>query len=240
MTSIFKSAAGMRMAFLGLVCLTAASATVIDISTVAGNGWTITGAGATGAAPMFLSDAIGGISVSSDSLSTGTFITGGSLAAFDGFWVANLTFTLPTGATAPSLNITGFRGDDRAVLELNGNPTPILNVGVSGSTGAGLMQFTDGGATTPFTFNASTFPATGTFTTGFVTGLNTLTIIVNNTSAGGIGAATGTLTPGDGTRTLLGGNFTFTPAAVPEPATASFLILGLAPLAWVLRKQRSR
>lgn len=228
----FKSTTILRTAVLGLVFLSVVSAGTINLSTVAADPWLITGAGATNAAAKFQAD--NSISITSTALSGGTFVTGGTLANFDGFWVATLSFTLPVGATAPSLSFSGFGADDRAVLELNG-----VIIGESSAAGAGSMSLTDVAATA-FTFAG---PASGTMTTGFnAAGVaNTLTIIVNNTNTGITGATRTFQSPtADFTGAILTGSFTFTDAAgVPEPASASFLLLGLAPLAYWLRKKRS-
>jgi hypothetical protein len=40
--------------------------------------------------------------------------------ACDGFWTADISFAIPTGAVNPLLHITAIGVDDRAVVELNG------------------------------------------------------------------------------------------------------------------------
>lgn len=99
----------------------------------------------------------------------------------DGFWTAQTSFTLPAGATAVTMMIKGIGVDDRAVIELNG--TAIAACGTN-STGAGLMTLRDGGANNSYEFPYEAGRQAITVSSGFVTGKNTITVIVNNTYAG--------------------------------------------------------
>ena len=108
------------------------------------------------------------------------------------FYTLTETFNLSPGFTNASLNITNFFADDRAVLRLNG--TIVASTGIFGP-GPGSMVLSLGGSNDPFNFqygnpfgyvpgNTGPFAA---ITSGFVTGLNTLEIIVNDTNTGIVG-----------------------------------------------------
>ena len=97
----------------------------ISFDTSDSTGWTVTGGGAVNATP-FVVEGFGNssgpvISLTSDGANGGTFVTGGSLANFDGFWKATYTFFLPADAVNVQFNFSKFFGDDRAVMLLNGN-----------------------------------------------------------------------------------------------------------------------
>src|SRR5437868_7119608 len=83
--------------------------------------WLITGAGAT-AVPAFQTSANhpGEISPTSNAFGSGSFLSGGSPGAFNGFWFADQTFLLPGNAFGVTLTFNSLYGNDRVVLELNG------------------------------------------------------------------------------------------------------------------------
>lgn len=236
-------AAGLCAVILGVSMARAATAS-IDVSTTIGNGWTVSGGGATNAQPMFLNGTE--LSLTSDGTAGGTPAAGFNPAAFDGFWTASYSFTLPAGVTDATLSYNGLTADDRAVLFLNG--TRIADVGTTGP-GAGTMVLTSGGAETPFTFAQNT---SGTISSGFVAGgTNTLTAVINNTSGG----IAGTLAPLAGTNhtdfaitgsisyTPTSGGGTNTPAAVPLPPaawTGLVTLLGLAGLGTHRRRSSAK
>jgi MYXO-CTERM domain-containing protein len=197
-----------------------AKADVIDIGTATAD-WKITGAGATSATPFHLAD---GLSITSNALWNGTFISGGSLAAFTGFWVAELDFTLPADAGNVALSFSNLFADDRVVLELNGNL--IGNMYLNPAQASGVMMLTAGGSDDPFTFTNSGNTVSGGTNTGFnIGGLNTLLLIVNNTDSTDPNTATQTLHDAfDATYAQLDGTITSTGA--PEPACLSLLALG--------------
>ena len=227
-----------RAALVAVAVAAVASAAVIttDISTAAGNvngNWFITALGpnAINAQAYAVNN---GISITSNSLSSGTWVgTAAQQSAFDGFWIATLNFTLPVGATVPTLTFTGFNADDRALLELNG--TIIGSYGLPVSSPSTLMQTADPGSAATYGFGVTA----GTITAGFVTGINHLTLIVNNTDNGGFGTTKTFQNGADYTGAILlsGSTFSYT---VPEPGTVSLLVIGLGPLAYWLRKKRSR
>jgi len=203
--------------------------TTVNLGT-AGNAaqWLMTAAGAS-AAPAFQDG--GSISITSNGLLSGTFVAGGSLASFNGFWLADNTFSIPAGATGVSLSFSGLNADDRAVLQLNG--ATVGNVGISGGTGLptpgpGLMRFTESGADSAFTFTST---QSGTLTFGFnIGGTNTLRLIVNNTGAG-LAASTHTfLTGTDNCNASVTATLTYTPGAATVPAVSTGVLLALAGL----------
>jgi hypothetical protein len=192
-----------------LVCSPFSQAGIIDIASEPAY-WLVSGAGASNAVPLLTGDHL---SITSNENETGAFIAGGSLANFDGFWVATETFFLPLDATAVSLSFAHFSSDDRALLELNG--VVIGNSG-NGAPGEGSFNFTDGGALQAFDF---TDQISGTITSGFnIGGENSLVVIVNNTGSGILGASSTFKSTTDNTFFELTGSITDT--TVPEPASA--------------------
>jgi hypothetical protein len=175
--------------------------------------WAVSGGGATDATPFVVG---GGISITSNTFQTGTFISGGSAANFDGFWTASLSFFLPANATNVVLNFSNLQADDRTIFELNG--TEIGSAGIFGP-GAGQMVFTDGG---PLVDNVSFggIPVSGSANSGFALGAsNTLFAIVNDTGTGISGPLNGshsfeTIFVVDGTVT-----YDIPVSGVPEPSS---------------------
>lgn len=154
----------------------------------------------------------------------------------DGFWTFSTTFSLPSGFTSPSLQMTLFEVDDRAVLSLNG--TAIASSGVFGP-GTGTFQFTSGGPNNPYTFlygsriGFTAFPA---ITSGFVAGVNTLDFIINNTGNGIFGVSTN---GGGPTDFQFNATVSYGVASgVPEPATWAMMLIGFAGLGFVTRGRR--
>jgi hypothetical protein len=193
--------------------------------------WLVTGAGAT-QSPAF---PYGGqqqeISITDNGGQTGTFIPGGSLANFNGFWYATRTFFLPSNATNVSLAFSGLLFDDRGVLELNGN---IIGNALLTSLSQGEISFPPGPPDVPFTFTNVT---SGTMTSGFdLGGTNTLTLVVNNAN----GQVTSTFTGlGDGTHAGVVATVSYA-VAVPEPS--SIVLVGVGAViamgyTWRRRKQ---
>ena len=203
------------------VAPTAFASTIIDVNTSNASNWFVTGAGATSATAFpFSGFGASGISLTSNGNRTGSFVSGGSLANFNGFWYADFPFTLPSNATDIALSFSGLFGDDRMVLQLNG-----INIGnfrYDNPAGTNdLMSFPPGPPDVPFTFTNQT---SGTITSGFLTGqVNTLRLIVGNTA---------TAQPFTPTRTFQGdGDNTWVEVAgivnysVPEPSTSDLAVL---------------
>lgn len=200
----------------------------ISVNTSTGTDWTVSAEGISGTAPYVVSaDLDTGqenlLSVTSDGVSDGSFLSGGSVANFDGFWVADYTFFLPANAIGISLNYGDFYADDRAVLELNGNifdATGITYFGELNSVGG--MVFTDGGPLQPYSsFNSPDGLVSGTVTTGFNPGsVNTIEAIINNTDTGVYGSDRD-ISSQDATYLGLSGTITY---SVPEPP--SWAVLG--------------
>jgi hypothetical protein len=199
-----------------------ASTTAIDLGTDGNaSNWLITGGGAADAPAMQRYDEI---SLTSDAHNDGTFVNGASLAAFNGFWYADETFTIPTGATNVVLNFSGLQGDDRVVLELNGNILGdfFLNGAFANppTTGSGEMSFPPGPPDVAYTFTGTT---SGTTSTGFnIGGDNDLRLIVNNTHGSDLSAGTKTFQgSGDATDATVVASINYD--VVPEPASVAIL-----------------
>jgi hypothetical protein len=106
-------------------------------------------------------------------------------ANYPDFYTQSLPFNLPAGYTNASLNITALQFDDRGVVQLNG--VTVTSSGITNNLGlVGQMVFTAGGTPVPWTFEYGFVEATtfAPITTGFQTGLNTIELIVNDTSGG--------------------------------------------------------
>jgi len=211
--------------FAPTVCLlgpVAAATITLDTATAA---WTVSGGGATNATPFPDGS---GISITSNTLQSGTFVTGGSAANFDGFWTASLQFFLPSNATNVALNFVNLANDDRGVLELNG--TIIGSEGIFGP-GAGQMTLVDGGPNNAFTFGIGSGSANSGFILG---GTNTLLAILNDTGTG----ISGPLNTSHVFQTGFGVTGTVTynvPTGVPEPSSNALLLVGGSALLLVRR-----
>ena len=184
-------------AMLALLARYDTSAAGIDFSTTMATNWTASAGGAVDATPyQFGTD----ITVTSTAFSNGTFLPGGSLAQFDGFWTAKYTFFLPYGATNISLVYSNLIADDRAVFTLNGVALGATGTQTSSGLTQGYMVFTDGGPLQTYYFSGPDGTVSGSATSGFIVGgANNLEAIVNNTRAGVAGTTLRTLTTTDGT-----------------------------------------
>lgn len=204
-------------------------AVTLDVGTDNAANWSLTGGGASGATPWQLTN---NISITSNGLSTGTFVTGGSLAQFNGFWYADEAFTLPADATDISLTFNGLTGDDRVVLELNGTPIGDFFLGFPNG-GSGVMSFPPGPPDYAYVFTGQT---AGTITTGFVPGqVNLLRLVVNNTGHPVLTHPTATFgSSTDGTDAGFYGTLSY---AVPEPGVLA-LLPGVLLLAVRFRRPR--
>ena len=211
-------------ALLGLITAGSALAGTIALDTATAP-WTVSGGGAVNATPFVIG---GALSITSNTFNTGTFVTGGRAANFDGFWTASLQFFLPANATNVGLSYTNLQCDDRCVLELNGNI--IGSAGIFGP-GTGAMTFTDGGSNVPYTFDGSF--VSGTASSGFLLGqTNALTVIMNDT-ADGIFGTLNTSGQFETAFAITGGAVAYTAAsAVPEPNSG--ILLGSGVLLLVL------
>lgn len=184
--------------------------------------WSITGAGATGSPAYQVStNGAGEISLTSNGLESGTFVSGGSLASFNGFWYADEDFSLPSNASNVTLGFNSLYGNDRTVLELNG--IILGDADYDGTTGSGVFSFLPGPPDVSYTFTGT---HSGTTASGFIFGgVNDLRLVVNNT-----GLTPSTTTPtatfqtsGDATDAYLNATLTYT---VPEPSTFGLLGVG--------------
>jgi len=190
----------------------------IDVGTDVAANWKLTGAGASGVTPWQLSQ---NISITSDGRSPGTFVSGGSLAQFTGFWYADESIALPADATGVSLTFSGLTADDRVVLQLNGVAIGDFFLG-NPNGGAGVMSLLPGPPDSAYVFTGQT---SGTITSGFVPGQNNLLrVIVNNTGSPVLTSPTVTFgTTSDGTDVGFAGTLTY---SVPEPGSLVALSLG--------------
>ncbi len=185
------------VALLVLLCARSLSATTIDFSTTTASNWLATAGGATNVPAWQLGTHI---SITSNAFSTGTFLPGGAIANFDGFWTATYSFSLPANATNVTLVYSNIVADDRAVLLLNGNAIGAAGTKTVAGTNSGFMVLADGGALQPWTFYGSDGDLGGVVSTGFIPGAtNTLQAIVNNTHNGFAATSLTDLTATDGT-----------------------------------------
>ncbi|TWU59392.1 hypothetical protein Poly51_21800 [Rubripirellula tenax] len=211
----------------------ATGAEVLNLGT-GGNAssWTSTGAGAVNAPTFQVNlNSANDISLISNGQATGTFTTGGSLAAFDGFYSAENTFAIPAGATDVRLDFDDLFGNDRVVLQLNG--VDIGNSTFFGTTGTGLMQFQYNTPDISYTFDET---VAGSVTSGFnIGGLNSLRLVVNNHGFVGIDVPTQTFSfPGDAVNARVAATVTF--SAVPEPSSIMALAMGAVGLGFCRRR----
>jgi len=102
---------------------------------------------------------------------------------FNGFWTATYQFNVSGLATniPQSVAVSSTVADDRAVVLLNG--VQLLANGLGGAPGTGTFEFSYGGPYSPvtFTYVSGSFSGSGSY---LVNGLNTLTVIINNTGSG--------------------------------------------------------
>jgi hypothetical protein len=222
---------------LGLPLVGNCQIQTINFDTGTAADWKVTGGGASGATPYIISIpdiSIGCLSVTSNGRSDGSFLPGGSIANFDGFWSAAFTFYLPASATGVAFNYGSFFADDRAVITLNGN---ILNAtGVPWYGLGGSMVLTPGGPLQPYSpFNGPNGFVSGTVTDGFITGgLNTIEAIINNTYTGIYGPLV-TLTGADMASFGLSGTISY--SIIPEPSSIFLFGFGLLALPRALRRR---
>jgi len=204
---------------LSLAPASATLAATLDVGTASAGNWLITGAGAVAAPSYNPSDLPGTISITSNGNSTGTFVSGASLADFNGFWYADSLFTIPSNATGVTLSFSRLLADDRVVLQLNGTDIGDYLLSTGGVGGPGVMSFPPGPPDVSFTF---TDQASAIITSGFLLGgVNDLRLVINNTGAASPSTPTRTFqSTGDFTYAQLSGTITY---SVPEPATLSLL-----------------
>jgi hypothetical protein len=180
-----------------------------------------------------------GLSLTSTAETNGAFVSGGSFAAFDGFWIADFHFSLPADASSIILSYSNFYADDRALITLNGNTiggAGIINGHNNPNGGpSGYMILTDGGPLTPYTFAGPDGSVSGSATSGFnIGGLNTLEVIVNNTQTGIYGPnlpfGGG---PHDQTIFAMQGSISY----VPEPSACALVVIGFGCWYWGGRRR---
>ena len=213
--------------FVFAVLCSPLNAGTIDLSTGPAN-WTVSipSAGVSNATP-FGNGGSDGTNLKLDSVGngSGTWVTGGSFGTFDGFWVADLTFTIPAGATGVTLSFSNLKVDDRAVVYLNG--TSFASLGSTGG-GVGEMMFSDGAPEVSYTFLQN---LSGTLTSGFnIGGTNTIEWIINNTGNGISGTTKNVNQGGDYTSFAMDGTLSYSPGdtSTPEPGSMGLIAAGLA------------
>lgn len=240
--------------FIALLTV-AASATTIGFDTLNAHAslWQVTAYAsvwpgfeniATGAAFAVGADMI---SPTSNGYQSGTYLAGKDADSFlmDGFWTASYHFDLPAEAYNMSLSFHNLMGDDRVVLLLNGT---IIGSAALDPAAAGKMAFTDSqiGHEQSVIFNVATSGTVSTASLFHIGGLNTLTLIVNNTGLNASHHADAMLLTNafpfgssldstDRTWAMVSGHADF---ATPEPGSLSLLLLGAAPLAWCYFRKR--
>jgi hypothetical protein len=184
-----------------------ANANSIDFSTTMATNWTASAGGAVDVTPYQFGTEI---TVTSNAFSNGSFLPGGSVANFDGFWTAKFSFFLPAGATNASLVFSNMIADDRAVFMLNGTAIGATGNGTTSGVTQGYMVFTDGGSKQTYNFTGTNGYVSGSATSGFVIGgTNTLEAIVNNTGDGVAGTSLQKISPTDGTTFRVKGAVSF-------------------------------
>lgn len=103
-----------------------------------------------------------------------------AIAGSPSVYTVGQSFVLPAGFTNASLSITDLNIDDRGVLQLNG--VTVDSAGIFGP-GTTTLVLTPGGPAVTQSY-AANGPRNVIVTTGFVTGTNSLNIIVNDTNNG--------------------------------------------------------
>ena len=205
--------------------------TTFDFSTTIFTNWTVTAGGATNVTPY--QDRGGmAITVTSTGNNSGSFLPGGSLSSFGGFWLANCSFSLPLNATTISLTYTNLGVDDRVVLMLNGRPIGATGISATSpnQTYQGQMVFEDGGALQACSFTGPNASVSATVTTGFnLGGVNTIQAIINNTYSGIFGGTTTFVSGGDYTSFGVLGTVSYSvPAITLTPPTLPAAAVGVA------------
>jgi len=241
MASRLLSRMGARMVLLVVVlAFTSSAATIVmtnpgtyDVSTSTQvSNWALSGTGLTSTA--FQVGSSSNISYNT----TGTAATSNGSGTPDGWWAATLTFSLPSGlgtVYTADFSFTGLNADDRAELFLNS--TLLGSVSINGGTGTFVL--TDPGSTGVAGSTASFINngLSGSASTGFQVGNNTLELVVNNTNQGSIGSLTTVATTSVG----FSGDVALTNiSGVPEPTTLSYLLFAAVPLAFGLARRRNR
>lgn len=141
-------------------------------------------------------------------------------------WTASYSFNLATTAGA-SMNVTAWGVDDKAVIELNGQKIAAYLI----FNGSGDGTFNYGAGEVPMSFTSfSPF----TVSSGFLTGVNTLRVIVNNTGT----SDPGTPVSSDGGPTAFEFEALVNAGAVPEPSTWALFILGFGAVGVAARQKR--
>jgi len=208
-------------------------ASTISIST--GSNWTVTagGTGAVDVTPFVLPGNI--ISLTSDSYSSGTFVSGGSAASFNNFWLAQFDFTLPSVVSSVDLTYFGLAVDDRAVVLLNGVVIAAFGLGQTPSVCAvGSMMMSEGAPNNPFNFCSA---RSGVVTSGFnLGGTNRITAIINNTNTGIVGDLSAPFVAQNSTGFIMLGAVNI--SETPEPGSAFLIAAGALALSGFRRYVR--
>ena len=154
------------------------------------------------------------------------------------YWTANASFNLPVGFTNARLHITSFGADDRGIALLNG--ALIDSVGLF-APGDGFFTFTQFGPNVPFHYDNGDGARDISITSGFLTGKNDISFIINDTSAGIFGSLTG------GPNGRAGGaayafnadlGYDLRSGGVPEPASWALMIVGFGLTGGAMRRRR--
>jgi hypothetical protein len=161
-----------------------------------------------------------------------------STGNWNGVWIATFVFSLPAGFFDPSLAIDQLFTDDRMVIFLNGTPVADRVVDVQSQTPSGpgtIYTSLTGSTNQAHNFqNLSSYLITNPSL--FQVGLNTISVIVNNTGNNGLNTVpTNFVSDSDRSAIRIEGLISF--QEVPEPATLAMFGAGLLALA-LLRNRR--